>query len=64
MYDLLNSTTLTQKIFVSSIFSVIKILTIEDHKFYDNFFYVVFWLQSLLNSTSDQTDSDTNWKTG
>jgi hypothetical protein len=60
MYDLPNGTTLTQKIVASSVFPVIKILTIEDHKPDIIFLHVAFGSQSLLKSNSDQTGSDTN----
>jgi hypothetical protein len=58
--DLPNGVTLAQKIVASSIFSVTKILVIEDHKLKNTFLHVVFMSQSLLKSTGDQTDSDIN----
>jgi hypothetical protein len=58
--DLSNGMTLTQKIVASSIFSITEILAIENHKLYCTFLHVVFGSQSLLEPTSDQTDSDTN----
>jgi hypothetical protein len=39
---------------------IIEVLTIEDHKLHYTFFHVAFGSQSLLELTSDQTDSDTN----
>jgi hypothetical protein len=58
--DLPNDTTLAQEIVASSVFSVIEILTIEDHKFDITFLHVAFGSQNLLKPTSDQTGSDTN----
>jgi hypothetical protein len=58
--NLSNSTTLTQKIVVSSVLPITKILTIEDNKLHNTFLYVAFGSQSLLKPTSDQTASDTN----
>jgi hypothetical protein len=58
--DLPNGMSLTQEIVVSSIFSVTKIITIEDHKLNNTFLYVAFRSQSLLKPTDDQTGSDTN----
>jgi hypothetical protein len=60
MDDLPNGATLTQKIVVSSVFSVTKILAIKDHKFNNTFLHVAFRSQSLLKPTGDQTGSDTN----
>jgi hypothetical protein len=60
MYDLPNGTTQAQKIVASLVFSVTKILVIEDHKFDITFNHVAFGSQSLLGPTSDQTGSDTN----
>jgi hypothetical protein len=60
MYDLPDGTPLTQKIVVSSILPITKILVIEDHKLYDTFLHVVLGSQSLLKSTSDQICFDTN----
>jgi hypothetical protein len=58
--DLPNDVTLTQKIVVSSVFSVTEILVIEDHKLNNTFLHVVFESQSLLKPTGEQTGSDTN----
>jgi hypothetical protein len=58
--DLSNGVTLAQEIVASSIFPVTEILAIEDHKLNNTFLHIVFGSQSLLKSTSDQTDSDTN----
>jgi hypothetical protein len=52
--------TLAQEIVVSSIFSVIEILAIENDKFDRTFLHVAFGSQSLLKPTSDQTGSDAN----
>jgi hypothetical protein len=60
LYDLSDSTSLTQKIVASSVLPKTKILVIEDHKFYYTFLHVVFRPQSLLEPTSDQTGSDIN----
>jgi hypothetical protein len=64
LHDLSNSTTLTQKIFASLIFSITEIIIIEDYKLYDTFLHVAFKSQSLLNPISDQIGSDINWRTG
>jgi hypothetical protein len=58
--DLPNGVTMAQKIVASLIFSVIEILTIEDHKLNNTFLHVAFGSQSLLKPTGDQTGSDTN----
>jgi hypothetical protein len=58
--DLPNGTTLAQKIVESSVFSVIEILAIEDHKLDSTFLHVTFRSQSMLKLTGDQTGSDTN----
>jgi hypothetical protein len=58
--DLPNGTTLAQEIVASSVFPVIEILTIEDHKLNNTFLYITFRSQSLLKPTGDQTGSDTN----
>jgi hypothetical protein len=58
--DLPNDTTLAQKIVVSSVFPVTKILNIKDHKLDSTFLHVTFRSQSLLKPTGDQTGSDTN----
>jgi hypothetical protein len=59
MYDLLDGTSLTQKIDASSVLPITEILVIEDHKLDNTFLHVAFRSQSLLNPISDQTDSDT-----
>jgi hypothetical protein len=51
---------LTQKIVTSSVLPIAKSLAIEDHKLHITFLHVAFGSQSLLESTSDQTGSDTN----
>jgi hypothetical protein len=56
--------TLAQKIVVGSVLPIIKILTIQDHKLDNTFLHVGFGSQSILNPTSDQTGSDTKWRTG
>jgi hypothetical protein len=58
--DLSNGATLAQKIVVSLVFLVTKILVIEDHKLNNTFLHVAFRSQSLLKSTGGQTGSDTN----
>jgi hypothetical protein len=58
--DLSNGATLAQKIVVSSVFPVTKILTIQNDKLNSTFLHVAFGSQSLLKPTSDQTGSDTN----
>jgi hypothetical protein len=63
MDDLPNSMTLAQEIVVSSIFSVTKILVIEDYKLNNTFLHVAFRSQSRLKPTSDQTGSDSNLRT-
>jgi hypothetical protein len=60
LYDLSDGTFLTQKIVVSSVLSITKILTNKDQKLDIIFLIVAFGSQSLLDSTSDQTGSDTN----
>jgi hypothetical protein len=60
LYELPNSTTLSQQIVVSSILTITKILVVEDDKLYDTFLHVTFESQNLLNLTSDQTASDIN----
>jgi hypothetical protein len=52
--------TLAQEIVVSSVFSIIEILVIEDHKLNSTFLHVAFGSQSLLEPTSDQTVYGTN----
>jgi hypothetical protein len=56
--NLPDRTILAKELIVSSIFPVIEILVIENHKLDDIFLYVTFELQSLLRTTSDLTDSD------
>jgi L-rhamnose isomerase len=51
--DLPNNMTLAQKIVMSSVLPITKIIVIEDHKFGIIFLYVVFGSQSLLKPTSD-----------
>jgi hypothetical protein len=63
LYDLPNGTTLAQKIVASSVLPITKILAIEGHKLNSTFLHVTFGSQSLLKPYSDQTDSDTNWRT-
>jgi ribosomal protein L7Ae-like RNA K-turn-binding protein len=60
LHDLLDGMTLAQKIVVSTILRITKILVIEDHKLHNTFLHVAFGSQSLLKATSDQTGSDTN----
>jgi hypothetical protein len=60
LYDLRDGMTLTQEIVVSSVLLITEIIAIEDHNLNNNFLHVAFESQSLLESTSDQTDSDTN----
>jgi hypothetical protein len=58
--NLPNGATLAQNIAASSVFPVIEILAIEDHKLNNTFLNVAFGSQSLLKPTGDQTGSDTN----
>jgi hypothetical protein len=58
--DLLNGTTLAQKIVASSVLPITEILTIENDKLHSIFLYDAFGSQSPLKPTSDQTGSDTN----
>jgi hypothetical protein len=60
LYDLRDGMTLTQEIVASSVLLITEIIAIEDHNLNNNFLHVAFESQSLLESTSDQTDSDTN----
>jgi hypothetical protein len=60
LYDLPNATTLAQKIVVSSVLPITKILAIEDHKLDNTFLHITFGSQRMLMSTSDQTGSDIN----
>jgi hypothetical protein len=64
LYDLPNGTALAQKIVVSSIFLITKIIIIKDHKLHNIFLHIVFRSQSMLKPTSNQTGSYTNWRTG
>jgi hypothetical protein len=57
--DLSNGATLAQKIVVSSVLSITKIITIENDKLHNTSLHVAFGLQSLLKPTGDQTGSDT-----
>jgi hypothetical protein len=52
--------TLTQKIVMSSVLSIIEILVIEDQKLDNTFLHVAFGSQNLLKPTSDQNGFDTN----
>jgi hypothetical protein len=58
--DLPNGAILAQKIVASSVFPVTEILAIKDHKRNSTFLHVAFGSQSPLESTGDQTGSDTN----
>jgi hypothetical protein len=60
MNNLLDGTTLSQKIVASSVFTITKIIAIEDHKLYNTFLHVAFRSQSLLKLASDQTSFDIN----
>jgi hypothetical protein len=60
LYDLRNGTTLAQKIVVSPVFLITKILAIEDNELHDTFLHIAFGSESLLGITSDLTGSDTN----
>jgi hypothetical protein len=60
LYDLLNNTTLAQKIVAGSVLLITAILIIEDHKLDITFLHVAFGSQSMLKLTSDQIGSDTN----
>jgi L-rhamnose isomerase len=60
LYDLPNSTTLTQKIVVSSVLPITKIFVIEDDNLDITFLHVAIASQSLLEPASDQTSSDMN----
>jgi hypothetical protein len=60
MDDLANGATLAQKIVVSSVFPVIEIIAIEDHKLNSTFLHVAFRSQGMLKPTGEQTNSDTN----
>jgi hypothetical protein len=60
LHDLPDSTSLNQKIVVSSVFLITEILNIEHHKLNCTFLHVAFRSQNLLKPTSDQTGSDTN----
>jgi hypothetical protein len=58
--DLPNGVTLAQEIVAGSVIPITEILAIENDKLNSSFLHVVFRSQSLLRSTGDQTDSDTN----
>jgi hypothetical protein len=58
--DLPNGMILAQKIVVSSILPIIKILIIKNDKLNNTFLQIDFGSQSLLKSTGDQTGSDIN----
>jgi hypothetical protein len=60
LYDLRNGMTLAQKIVVSPVFLITKILAIEDNELHDTFLHIAFGSESLLGITSDLTGSDTN----
>jgi hypothetical protein len=60
LYDLSDGMSLTQKIVASSVLPITKILIIKDYKLHCTILHVAFGLQSLLELTCDQTDSDTN----
>jgi hypothetical protein len=60
LYDLPDSTSLTQKIIASLVLSITEILVIEDHKLYCTFLPIAFGSQSLLKPIRDQIGSDTN----
>jgi hypothetical protein len=60
MHDLSDGMTLAQEIVANPVFSIIKILAIEHHKLDNTSLHAAFGSQSLLKSTSDQTNSDTN----
>jgi hypothetical protein len=51
--DLPNDATLAQKIVVSSVLSITKILVIKNDKLHITFLHVVFGSQRLLRPTSD-----------
>jgi hypothetical protein len=61
--DLPNDATLAQKIVASSVLPITEILTIENDKLHNTFLHIAFGSQSLLKTTSDQTGSNTNWRT-
>jgi hypothetical protein len=58
--DLPNGVTLAQKIVVSLVLPITKIVTIKNDKLNITFLHVTFGSQNLLKPTGDQTDSDTN----
>jgi hypothetical protein len=58
--DLLNGAALVQEIVAGSILSITEILAIKNDKLHNTFLHVASGSQSLLNSTSDKTGSDTN----
>jgi hypothetical protein len=49
---------------MSEVLPITEILAIEDDILDNTFLNVTFGSQSLLEPTSDQTGSDTNWRTG
>jgi hypothetical protein len=52
--------TLAQKIVEGSVLPITEIITIEGHKLDSTFLHIAFGSQSLLEATSDQTNSDIN----
>jgi hypothetical protein len=58
--NLPNGVALAQKIVVSSVLPITKIIAIENDKLNSTFLHVTFGSQSLLKPTGDQTDSNTN----
>jgi hypothetical protein len=51
---------LAQEIVASLVFSITKILAIEDNELHDTFLHVAFKSQSQLRTMSDLTCSNTN----
>jgi hypothetical protein len=49
LYDLLDSTSLTQKIVASSVFRMNEIIVIEEYKLNNTFLHIAFGSQSLLS---------------
>jgi hypothetical protein len=64
LIDLPNCATLAQEIVAGLILPITEILAIENDKLHNTFLQITFGSQSLLKPTSDQTGSDTNWRTG
>jgi hypothetical protein len=60
LYDLKNGTSMAQKIVVSPVFPITKILAIIDNELHGTFLHIAFGSESLLRTTSDLIDSDTN----